>query len=666
MGIIPHKKESDTGKRGAISTNFSQHSLEIIDRCQCRSSSFEKVADSDRDGFSFGSYLCKHCGLIVTSPRLTEESMSDFYNNDYLRQYYQIDKTFFVNRFFYLNYHPYQGSLIYNFLKDAFGEKKKLIVAEIGCGCGLNLYQFCRLAESDGIDVSTVGVDFCFRQVESAHKHFNISKTINGSVWDLAASGIKVDLVICSHVIEHIPNPVVFLNELKKILKIDGLVYAEIPGLLDLKQRRIYNYGRNYYHFPHVYCYCLQTLHNVFTRCGFSMIKGTEYVQALFRIDLHANIDSPKSAFYDINKYLLELDTPQYKHLSRAVAMEQSGDLVKGIEAATNALACNTEFSEAMYCLARLYLRDGKLNKAILFAKMALANGVRDRYDVMLILGEAFSLAGQYNHAHQAFNQCRHLEPWNMKGEIGKARLFQNTGQHTEALNVIEGIKERNVYELDAKYLEGLILLDMCRFEDALSVFNFLLSVQPEIECVRVQQGLALRRLGRNNEALMAFSAASRFQPDNPNILVQKAMIYQEMGQFNEALRMMDVLRLKHPDNASVLRAYGGTLATSGCYEEALNVFSDLIERYPDMVDLYLNMSDVLRFMGKFIESLQAVDCLENINSKAEGIWMTRGKIYRSMEKYDIAYECFMDEYKITDNSETLVLAEEMMKMYSL
>lgn len=39
----------------------------------------------------------------------------------------------------------------------------------------------------------------------------------------------KYDVILCFEVLEHIMNPLLFLNELKKILKKDGVIYLSTP-----------------------------------------------------------------------------------------------------------------------------------------------------------------------------------------------------------------------------------------------------------------------------------------------------------------------------------------------------------------------------------------------------------------------------------------------------
>lgn len=54
-------------KKGIIKT-------EVVEVCQCGSENLERLTNIDRFGLPFGSLICKDCGLVITSPRIREES----------------------------------------------------------------------------------------------------------------------------------------------------------------------------------------------------------------------------------------------------------------------------------------------------------------------------------------------------------------------------------------------------------------------------------------------------------------------------------------------------------------------------------------------------------------------------------------------------------------
>ena len=86
---------------------------------------------------------------------------------------------------------------------------------EIGCSDGY----FVEILNNDGFD--SYGVDPSYVGSNRKIKQNNFNKEKN----------IKHDLIILRHVLEHIKNPVSFLNDIKHATNEDTLIYIEVPSL---------------------------------------------------------------------------------------------------------------------------------------------------------------------------------------------------------------------------------------------------------------------------------------------------------------------------------------------------------------------------------------------------------------------------------------------------
>ncbi|MFM8858018.1 MAG: hypothetical protein ACKOI2_12640, partial [Actinomycetota bacterium] len=51
--------------------------------CLCGSAGGRVVAELDRYGLPSPSVLCRDCGVVRTSPRLTDNSLAAFYDDEY-------------------------------------------------------------------------------------------------------------------------------------------------------------------------------------------------------------------------------------------------------------------------------------------------------------------------------------------------------------------------------------------------------------------------------------------------------------------------------------------------------------------------------------------------------------------------------------------------------
>jgi ubiquinone/menaquinone biosynthesis C-methylase UbiE len=132
-----------------------------------------------------------------------------------------------------------------------------------------------------GAVVSCYGCDYSSEAVRLAK---NKGLFVNqGGVESL--EGRKFDILILSHVVEHFVNIKDELEKIKMIIKNDGIVYVEVPGVCDLENKKEYLYNYNIYSvLAHMHNFNLTSLRFVMESNGFELIKGNEYVKSLFKM----------------------------------------------------------------------------------------------------------------------------------------------------------------------------------------------------------------------------------------------------------------------------------------------------------------------------------------------------------------------------------------------
>src|SRR5262249_33791901 len=117
-----------------------------------------------------------------------------------------------------------------DFLADCRGKR----VLEVGCGIGKD----ARFLTESGINYT--GLDYSFRTLELAHKHFEFAGLrkhfINGSATSLHFPDAHFDLVTSIGVIHHIPGTPDACREIMRVLKPGGMA-------------RIMFYNRASYHY---------------------------------------------------------------------------------------------------------------------------------------------------------------------------------------------------------------------------------------------------------------------------------------------------------------------------------------------------------------------------------------------------------------------------------
>lgn len=252
----------------------------------CKIDHYEKLGEKDRYGLYYTTVICKDCGLIYTNPRMTQDSYNEFYNTEYRKLYGGVEKA---NDLFFTR-QKVKGEKIFNFLKsNALIDSNNLLVLEVGCGAGGILHFF----KSKGNTIK--GIDLGAEYINYGKETYNLDLEI-GTLENLSLSR-KPDLIIYSHVLEHILD---LENELKLIRKYaheNTIVYIEVPGVKEIHQ----NYKMNillYFQNAHVYHFTLTTLKNIMLKNGFTFLNGNEFVMSAFKLK------EPKSNINLQNDYI--------------------------------------------------------------------------------------------------------------------------------------------------------------------------------------------------------------------------------------------------------------------------------------------------------------------------------------------------------------------------
>lgn len=150
---------------------------------------------------------------------------------------------------------------------------------------------------------------------------------------DLSCGGIEcfkkdgqADIVIMRHVLEHIPEPIGFLKELRNILKDDGLLWIEVPTLEDYNNDSYLSNTIKHNMFvkfqnTHVWYFSTNTLCYVMECAGFKCLpvrydrvigfKGSEYRKTddIDKNEYGYAVGLLEKTFRKLFQYNLEMET---------------------------------------------------------------------------------------------------------------------------------------------------------------------------------------------------------------------------------------------------------------------------------------------------------------------------------------------------------------------
>jgi 2-polyprenyl-3-methyl-5-hydroxy-6-metoxy-1,4-benzoquinol methylase len=219
----------------------------------CGGEDFELIADKDRYGLDNPVVICRDCGLIQLNPRMTAESYRRFYRDDY-RTLYTGNKTV-IKHFEFL---AHVGKRIMKFAKKYGRLRRGAKVLEVGCSSGGILQTF----KTRGYDVT--GVDYDRDRVA-----FGMRRGLNLIEGDIFSAEGKFDLIIYSHVLEHVLDLKKELKQVSKLLNPKGYLFLDLPDMSYwLAQNNFLPCLQN----AHTYYFTPRTLSNVLEMSGFSRV----------------------------------------------------------------------------------------------------------------------------------------------------------------------------------------------------------------------------------------------------------------------------------------------------------------------------------------------------------------------------------------------------------
>lgn len=203
---------------------------------------------------------CCACQASFFSPMPSSDALTEHYSNDYA--FYKGDNfkaqgkgAAFARK--YLGCQP-QGKLL-----------------DIGCASGDFL-----AGVQQGSQWQVLGTDINPEVVASVKEKLGLDVRV-GEIEDVAFDAGYFDVVRVQDILEHVPSPLVFLKECRRIIKDEGTFYLSVPNGLADAQNLVDYYTK--YDSPafsgagHIYFLSFPSLQLLFKQAGFRIEKAYSY-----------------------------------------------------------------------------------------------------------------------------------------------------------------------------------------------------------------------------------------------------------------------------------------------------------------------------------------------------------------------------------------------------
>ncbi len=190
--------------------------------------------------------ICKNCGYITLSPRLSFEEYQD---------YYRLSPT--PSRDAFGKRDKLLGERK-NFISKNFIEAEFDLAIEVGPAYGDFLLRLTEFRNRVGIEPSR---DYCQSVADAGRPfvyHCCMLEQVPEQYPELRDSA---DLVVAAHVLEHAHQPRSFLQDLISLAKPGGLIYIEVPSVEAMSELR--DSAAQTIHFGHISQFCVEVLNQL-------------------------------------------------------------------------------------------------------------------------------------------------------------------------------------------------------------------------------------------------------------------------------------------------------------------------------------------------------------------------------------------------------------------
>jgi SAM-dependent methyltransferase len=210
--------------------------------------------------WSYKHILCKKCAVIVVQPLPSKNILDQYYENAF--------------PFELQNYEKRQINAS-NFVKKNIGKTQKKIF-DIGAADGFLLNQFYKDGwKCSGIEPSKLMVDNALKKYQIKILNYGFEEFFQEETIE------NYDVVLMSHVLEHLYFPKEVIKNIRSILHSNGYLYIEVPSVEGFAK---YNVNNEIMSFTHLWHFTIKSLTNFIEKQGFASIANECAIEENFPV----------------------------------------------------------------------------------------------------------------------------------------------------------------------------------------------------------------------------------------------------------------------------------------------------------------------------------------------------------------------------------------------
>lgn len=227
--------------------------------------------------------VCRECGFVYRTPALDAGELETLYARYEEDVFKNTDPDAYFDRIVSLPRDRSENWGKVDWLAGALeglGAAARPSVLDIGCGGGTLLHTLGErmpLGPVCGVELNPAYAELASRR---------LCADVRNEAYACGLFGRSFDLLVCTKVLEHVPDPLPFLAEMGRDLSEGGFLFLEVPDVSDLLHLPPDNPR---FYIPHIHFFSAATLGALLVRAGFAVRetrvsvthRGRAYLQVL-------------------------------------------------------------------------------------------------------------------------------------------------------------------------------------------------------------------------------------------------------------------------------------------------------------------------------------------------------------------------------------------------
>jgi tetratricopeptide (TPR) repeat protein len=238
-------------------------------------------------------------------------------------------------------------------------------------------------------------------------------------------------------------------------------------------------------------------------------------------------------------------------------------------------------------------LRGDSLGALAHFEAAAKADPVN--LNVQMEIGNTLREVRRLDHAEAAYRRILEQEPRHATAIVGLGYVCRARAQWTAALDHFEAAAAARPGDLNIQLEIAHTLREMCRLDDAESIYRRILEEKPEYLGALLGLGYINRERGQWAVALKHFEAAEALRPGAVNVLLEIGHTLRGLLRFDEAEAIFRQILDEVPNQVGALLGLGLVAGYRADWQAALAYYETAAAVHPDDPRPQLAIASTLR-----------------------------------------------------------------------